>query len=128
MLPRRWQTKLGTPPRFRQAEARLLFVGPAPARRKSGSILYGFLRGFAEPCSARSVSPSKTKEGVHNAQAYFIDRNRLTAGVRRILRRYASSVFAARLVRPGTDQARRQGSGRLAKAGGRTPGGPPRRT
>jgi hypothetical protein len=29
--------------------------------------------------------PSKTKEGVYNAQAYFICRNRLTASVQRIL-------------------------------------------
>src|SRR4029078_8816759 len=69
--------------------------------------------------------PSKTKEGVYNAQAYFIC-HRLAANVRRILRRYAPSVFAARLFRPGTNQAGRQGSGRLAKAGRRQLARPPR--
>ena len=46
----------------------------------------------------------------------------LSAGIASLLvcgalRRYAPSVFAARLFRPGTNQAGRQGSGRLAKAG-----------
>ena len=55
----------------------------------------------------------------------------LSAGIASLLvcgalRRYAPSVFAARLFRLGTNQAGRQGSGRLAKAGGRQLARPPR--